>query len=59
MRNLKPSLMFLLVSCIFASGVLGCERNKKPLANIEPEGDSPEYKFEPHKNVPPEGAEKP
>lgn len=59
MRNLKSALIFLLIPFVLFVGALGCERNQKPLANIEPEGDAPAYKFEANKNVPPGGVERP
>lgn len=59
MRTLKPSLLFVLIPCIFVLGAMGCERNQKPLANIEPEVNAPAYQFEPNKNVPPGGVERP
>jgi hypothetical protein len=59
MRNLKAALIFILIPCVFALGTVGCERNKKSLGNIEPEENSPEYKFTPDNNLPPGGIERP
>ena len=59
MRNFNATFMLIFILSVVLVGVLGCERNKTALGNVEPEGDAPEYTFQVDKNVPPGGVERP